>query len=219
MKNLHTFFVMIFSLIAITGCASYSMNDSSTAKKSYESQADVERFIIKSASVDIEVSHPLIIGDEIKAIIERESGYIDYTNNKDEKSVNITARVPQARLESVVDEISTKGKLISKSINAKDVTEEMIDINARLKNLHVLRDRFRILLSKAEKVSEVLEIERELSRIQSDIDSIEGRMKSLKNQVAYSRVDISVDRNTTYGPLGYLFNGVYWGIKKLFVIQ
>src|SRR5690606_16016714 len=99
--------------------------------------------------------------------------------------------------------------------SAVDVTDEMIDVEARLKNLYVLRDRFRALLDKAVKVSEILEIERELSRIQSDIDSVEGRISKIKGQVKYSEVHLLIEQKTVYGPIGYIGYGLYWLVTKL----
>lgn len=131
----------------------------------------------------------------------------------------MTVKIPEARLEQFVDEISAKGKVIVKNMNARDVTEEMIDMDARLKNLLSLRDRFRALLAKANTVAEIIEVEKELTRIQSEIDGIEGRGKALRKQVAYSEVRITITRKTIYGPLGYMFKGLFWTVGKLFVLN
>ena len=100
-----------------------------------------------------------------------------------------------------------------------DVTEQYIDVEARLKNKIVLRDRLKQLLEKATTVKDILAIETELHRVQGDIDSMEGRIKSLKGQVDYTTVTISLKRKAILGPLGYLFKGLWWGVEKLFVIR
>ncbi len=99
------------------------------------------------------------------------------------------------------------------------MTEEIVDIDARLKNLFSLRDRFRALLEKGIEISEILEIEKELSRIQTEIDAIEGRRKLLKHQAALSSIDITIQQEVIYGPLGYGGKALYWLFEKLFIIQ
>ncbi|MDR7091512.1 DUF4349 domain-containing protein [Cellvibrio fibrivorans] len=211
---------VVVGILVLVGCS--SSDNKSTESASFDSshyQKDIQRLVIKTASVRLEAKEPHIVTEEIKLIIARELGIIDSVSNYNEESVSIKAKVPESKLESVMAELSSKGKLVSKSINAKDVTEEMIDVEARLKNLHALRDKFRALLAKAVDVKDVLAIETELTRIQSDIDSIEGRINSLKNQITYSAIDVHIGKQTTYGPLGYLFGGLYWGMKTLFVIE
>ena len=104
-------------------------------------------------------------------------------------------------------------------VASEDVTEKYIDTEARLKNAVALRDRLKALLNQAKDVKDVLEIEKELARVQGDIDSMEGRLKKLKEQVDYAVVDLTLNRRKILGPLGYIVYGVAWVIQKLFVIQ
>lgn len=104
-------------------------------------------------------------------------------------------------------------------VSSRDVTEEVTDIDARLKNLRDLRGRFREVLSKAEKIEDILNIERELARIQTEIDAIEGRRESLLGSVNESKIDLELNQKTLLGPLGYLGRGIIWTISKLFVIK
>jgi hypothetical protein len=64
---------------------------------------------------------------------------------------------------------------------------------------------------------DILKIERELNRTQSEIDRLEGRMKYLNSQVNYASIELSAEKQTTYGPLGYFFMGIWWGVEKLFI--
>jgi Domain of unknown function (DUF4349) len=111
------------------------------------------------------------------------------------------------------------GTVTYRRVESEDVTEQYIDVEARLKNKIVLRDRLKQLLDKATAVKDVLAIETELNRVQSDIDSMEGRMRSMKKQVTYATVTLSLERKPILGPLGYVFKGLWWGVEKLFVIR
>ncbi|MCX4026154.1 DUF4349 domain-containing protein [Spartinivicinus marinus] len=104
-------------------------------------------------------------------------------------------------------------------MHSEDVTEEIIDIEAKITNLSALRVKFITLLNQATEVSDILKIEKELNRIQTELDSIEARRKTLKNQVAFSKINIALNQETIYGPLGYLGKGFIWVVGKLFVIK
>ncbi len=211
---------VVTSIFLLSACSS---SDSKSYTRDYSSTenvtANVQRLIIKSARITIEVKDPLVVSDQIKAIITSELGYVESATNYNQESVSIDAKVPSEKLEKVVELVASSGKLVSKSSSAKDVTAEMVDIEAKLKNLTELRNRFRALLAKADSVEDILSIESQLSRVQTEIDSIEGRKKSLASQISYSAIDIQINKKTTYGPVAYVLKGIYWGIKKLFIIE
>lgn len=178
-----------------------------------------QRQIVKAARISLESKQPEVLVEKLVAIITREQGVVDSSSSYSEDSISIDAKIPQEKLEAVVDELSRAGKLVSKSINTKDVTNEMIDVEARLTNLLALRGKYQALLIKAVSVKDALAVESELNRIQTEIDSLQGRIKSLKSQVAYSSLDISIRKQKQFGPLGYVVHGLYRGLKILFVVD
>ena len=111
------------------------------------------------------------------------------------------------------------GKVTSRRVSSEDVTEQYVDIDARLKTMIALRDRLRALLDKADNVKDVLAIEKELGRVQGDIDSMQARLKALKGKVDLASISVTIRRRRILGPLGYLFKGAWWAVEKLFVIQ
>ena len=207
---------IILMSIYLAGCASTPEDMTFNTERSIKS---TDRLTIRSASLRIEVDNTDSATKAVTKDIESMDGYVDHIYRRDDKSVSLTVKLPETALEELINKTSGLGVVKSKSLSAKDVTDEITDIEARLKNLYVLRDRFRLLLDKADTVSEVIDIERELSRIQTEIDSIEGRRLKLKNQVAYSEAEIYIDQKTIYGPLGYAGYGLYWLAEKMFVIQ
>lgn len=219
MFTFRSFLALVFLIFFLISCSSSNSNSYDFSENPAAHGLNEKRFIVKSARITIEVSTPEETAKEISALLENESGYIEYTHNQDKRHINLSIKIPENILNSFISKIESKGTVLSKSISSRDVTGESIDINARLKNLISLREKFRSLLDKAQNVTEILAIEKELSRIQSELDSIQGRQKLLQNQVAFSKIDLSIKQETIYGPLGYLGKGVYWVFKKLFVIQ
>lgn len=122
-----------------------------------------------------------------KAIIQND------TEGKQYGSIfrKIIVRVPSKNFDSFLSDISKGVSYFDiKEISSKDVTEEYIDIDARLKAKKVLENRYIELLKKANKVSEMLEIEAQLSAIREEIEAKEGQFRYLQSQVSMSTITI-----------------------------
>jgi hypothetical protein len=210
-------------LLFITACSSNkSMEDSAPTRNGgrLESSNTFEtRLIQQSAALDIEVDSPELGLQKAREIIKNSGGYVDSTYSYSEKHIKVVARVPQKDLEASIEQLSQLGHLSSRRISSNDVTDEVIDTEARLNNLIALRERFRQILLKAEKIDDILKVESELARIQSEIDSIESRRKSLLGDVHESQIDIQLNQKRILGPLGYIGKGVIWIVSKLFIIK
>jgi len=75
-----------------------------------------------------------------------------------------------------------------------------------------------VLLGRAKDVADVLAIEKELNRIQSEIETQEAQLARLESEIAMSALSLNLERKHVLGPLGYLGYGIAWGITKLFVL-
>ena len=123
-----------------------------------------------------------------KASIKNDSQY----NDGDGLSRNLNIRIPNENFDAFINEISKGVNYFDrKEISSEDVTEEYIDVASRIKTKKVLEERYYELLKKANKVSEILEIEKQLSEIREEIESKEGRLNYLENKVSMSTLDIS----------------------------
>lgn len=99
----------------------------------------------------------------------------------------ITIRVPRDRFDEAVARVEKLGDVTHRDIRAQDVTDQYVDLDARLKNAYAMRDRLQQLLEKAD-VKNALEIEKELGRVTEDIERMEGKLKLLRDQIAYSTI-------------------------------
>lgn len=227
--------LLAMSAVLLTGCAShqgYGMQGRSamameaapvSSLKSVRSNSndmnssETPRKLIKRSWLTLSVKDLVQAEKQAKTIIEQQSGYIQNTQGEQGKSFNLSIRVPQEQYDVALAELRKVGEIVSENENVQDVTTEFIDNKARLTNLYKLRDRIQLLLNRADKIDDILKIERELNRTQSEIDRLEGRMKYLNSQVNYASIELSAEKQTTYGPLGYFFMGIWWGVEKLFV--
>jgi len=186
-----------------------------------ESPAEVrpDRMLVWKASLTLEVPRVDAAMSQAIAVAEQFKGYVEQKSHGGEVSGSVRLRVPADLFTNVVGALEQLGTSRYKSVTGEDVTERYIDTEARLKNKTELRDRLRHLLQKATEVKDILAIETELNRVQSDIDAMEGKLKLLKSQVAYATVDVDLRREKVLGPLGYVLKGLWWGIEKLFVLR
>lgn len=183
------------------------------------------RLMVKNANMRVQVENIPKAIDSTTKIIETAGGYIYESNHYGNNTANMRFGVPASTLERTLDSISKIGVETSRNISSEDVTDQVVDMEAELANRKILRERLRALLSKAKDVKDVLAVEAELTRIQTEIDSIEGRLKKMKENISYSKVSLELypkgpeKKQEILGPLGYLYVGVKWFVTKLFVIQ
>ncbi len=104
----------------------------------------------------------------------------------------ITVRVPADQLTSFSEEIAGLGKVLRQAENEQDVTQEHVDLKARLVNLQATEARLREFFDKAKNVTEMLAIEQELSRVRGDIESLQAQIAYLERQAAMSTVTIEL---------------------------
>lgn len=214
MENLTKYLGMII-LLTIFGCTqnpdsvSMEMADEeiiapTTEQKTSES---IERKLIKEGRVEFETDN---LSSTRKTIFEAVNNYKGYVSSDQEfkspgrKSNTVIIRVPAGNFDNLLSD-ATQGveKFESKEINVKDVTEEFLDIQARLKTKKELEQRFIDLLKEAKNVTEVLEIEKQIGQLRSDIESIEGRLKYLQDRVSFSTLTMtfyeSIPNETEFG--------------------
>jgi hypothetical protein len=209
----------------VIGCSSYEtayLRDVAAAAEpgmvAAGGSTSTQRMLIRTASLSLAVDD---IEETIVAatqLVERSGGYVESSEGGD-TSGYATLRVPAAQLEKMLDALAELGDERRRELGAEDVTEQLADIETTLKNKRALRDRLRALLERASAVKEVLEVEEQLVRIQTEVEQLEGRQQRLQQQVALATIRLSLERPPLLGPLGYVGYGLWWCLKKLFVIR
>jgi hypothetical protein len=100
--------------------------------------------------------------------------------------------VPADQFDNLIKRIEPLARKIdNRSINTQDVTEEFIDVEARLTTKKELEGRFREILKQAKTVEEIVSIESQIANVRAEVESMEGRLKYLQNQVSYSTLNVS----------------------------
>jgi len=217
---------------SLAGCSSAGGHRLGAAAESAEASASAPlqgksagRLLVWTASFSLEVADmdkaKLQLSQRMLAL----GGYVEERSDSGDYGQSLVFRVPKDAFERALASVEQSGKMLSRHVKAEDVTEQYVDVETRLKNNRVLRDRLKELLGKAKNVQDILQIETELNRIQSEIDSMEARMRILSDQIQMSTVTVELRQQaaekppTIYGPLGYVYKGAEWFITKLFIIR
>ncbi|OAB80260.1 DUF4349 domain-containing protein [Cochleicola gelatinilyticus] len=161
---------------------------------SNESSEISEQKIIKTARLSFETQEVVATYNRIIQLAEQHKAIIQNDNSGkgyNRITQNITLRVPTENFQSFINGVSEGVAYFDlQDISRQDVTEEFVDLEARLKAKRELEKRYLELLSQAKNVKEMLEIERELSKIREEIEAKQGRLKYLQSRVSMSTVHI-----------------------------
>jgi len=180
-----------------------SLNDADAAN--IASQA-LERKIIRNAALTVEVTSPGDSQHKIVSIAESHQGFVvtseatqraSEDRTKPEMTVTLSVRVPAAQFNQVMDEIRAVGaRVIQEKVTGQDVTEEFMDLEARIKNQKALELQFLEIMKRAGKVDDALSVQRQLAEVRTEIEKLEGRRRFLENQSSLSTINVTLQPPT-----------------------
>lgn len=177
-----------------------------------------EQKIIQTSYLRFETQNLDKTYQQIVRFVKQNNGFIQNDNSNksgNQISRNLEIRIPIANFQKTIDSISSHVSFFdSKNISARDVTEEYIDLEARLNTKQTLEKRYLELLSKAANVKDMLEIERELSNIREEIESKQGRIKYLQDQVSLSTLNVEFYKITTETGVTLSYGSKMWNAIK-----
>lgn len=173
---------------------------------------DTSRVVIFNASIKLAVRNADSLNHTLVALCKKYNGYAVTLGNK-----NSVIRVSAKNLNNALAELSKKGKLKSKVLSGDDVTDQYKDYAIRLDNAEKARQRYLELLARAENVEAALKVEKELERLNTETESLKGKLERMQHLSDFSTIDITIVEKPKLGLLGYIGKGLYSGIKWLFV--
>ena len=154
-----------------------------------------ERKLIKTGQVGFKVTSVEKTKGALDQLCKDFQAYVSseqQNNLGDRLEHSITIRVPAANYDALSVKIEALAtKMESKSVNVQDVTEEFVDASARLKTKKELSTRYHEILKDAKTVTDILAVESQIGSVQAEIESMEGRLKYLGDQVAFSTLTVT----------------------------
>ena len=166
------------------------------------SPAPVERKLIRNVSMNLDTREFDALTKSISDAVTFFGGYIEqadvsgnslyWSGERSSRYSNITARIPENKLDAFLTEVSSQGNVTYKNESVQDVTLQYTDITSRKKTLQMEQERLWELLETAESVDAVIALEARLSEVRYQLESIESQLRTLDNQIVYSTVYLSI---------------------------
>lgn len=162
----------------------------------------VNKKLIKDGNMRIKSNDMEASKKQLDGLLKEFQGYYESENlENDDRSTryNLRVRLPAQRFEGFIVALETgDDEVESKYVQTRDVTEEYIDVVTRLKNERAYMVRYQALLAKASTVKDILSIEESIRKLQEEIESREGRLKYLNDQIAFSTLNIELYKEKPY---------------------
>lgn len=153
-----------------------------------------ERRVIQNASITIQVENVRAATQSARGIAEALGGFVEQlsvSGDDDFSQGFIVIRVPQEEFFTAQERLAVLGELLGESVGSQDVTEQFVDLEARLRSLQTEEIRLLDLLGLADSVSEILIVENELTRIRSEIERLTGQRNFLERRVALATISVT----------------------------
>ncbi|MEO1075095.1 MAG: DUF4349 domain-containing protein, partial [Bacteroidota bacterium] len=111
----------------------------------------------------------------------------------------VTVRVRAAEFDAMVAALASIARTVeSRSIDVQDVTEEFVDVEARLRSRRAAEERYLAILQQADDVNDVLAVQRQLDQVREEIERVEGRLRFLRDRVGFSTLTVTLFEETEY---------------------
>ena len=172
------------------------------AESAQASTVAVEHKIIRNANLVIEIDSPSQALSRVTEAAESQGGFVVTSESKQNAGhpqsqpgevVKVVIRVPSARFATALAGVrSIGGRVLQEDITGQDVTEEFLDVEARIRTKKALEAQFLEIMKQAKKVSEALEVQSELADVRTEIERLEGRRRFLENQASMSTITVTM---------------------------
>ncbi|MGJ3196886.1 DUF4349 domain-containing protein [Peribacillus frigoritolerans] len=224
--NRKTMMLMFSLFLLLVGCSSNEKDDSASESQDEKAESKMdasisgnkvqeeaaekegmtdERKVIHQAQLELKVKNLEKAQMKIENKAAEYGGYVVESNvyREDEELVEgtITVRVPEAHFQDfLTDSEGEASEVVGRNVTGQDVTEQYVDLKARLKSKRAVEERLLAFMKGAEKTEDLLKISSDLAVVQEEIEQLTGQMKYLENQTSYSTVTITLSQDRIVVP-------------------
>jgi hypothetical protein len=156
-----------------------------------------DRMLIQTASISMRAKDPWASADRAQAIATGLGGDVmglSQSGAGDQRSANLTLRVPSARFNDALRQLRdmTDVEVLASGVDAKDVTDQFVDLDARLTAKKSEEQRYLALLARADKVDDILKIDQALSSVRTQVEQLTGQLNSIKKRTDFSTITVGI---------------------------
>jgi len=184
---------------AQTPGAQKPQDNSGQQNQSAQSVQQQERQLVRTATVDLRSDDVLRSISDIKAKAQQVGGFAGQENSTKSHGT-VTVRVPSTELDGVVEGLKQFGEVTRSEVRSEDVTDQLVDVEARIATQKASVDRLRVLFERAGTTAEIAQVEGELTKRQSELESLQRRSETLKGKVALATLTVQVSTTPIAAP-------------------
>ena len=189
--------------IAYAGEATPLPMPSGAPSQSGSVSSGIETKIIKTAFLTIEVKDIPGSVETLKNLASQKGGYVSSTNIQknynDRLSGSVIIRVPAAEFENTLTSVKAIGTVKSASTQGQDVTEEYVDLQAQKDSYQNQLAQYNEIMKKAVKVEDVITVQQQIDRVQTEMNRLEGRLKYLDSRIDLSTITVNLQEPEPVG--------------------
>lgn len=172
------------------------MSAASDAPAGAPEQSQLDRMIVRTTSMNLNVSNVSQAVESITEAVTRRGGYVasaNFKNDADRGTATLSVRVPSREVDDFIREMRRSAvKVNEESTATQDVTEEYTDLGSQLRNLEATEQRYLELLTRANSVDDILKVQNQLNQVRGQIERIKGRLQNLERRTEFSQVNLTL---------------------------
>jgi hypothetical protein len=155
-----------------------------------------DRSVILTANIAMRAKDPWATSDHAQAIATGLGGDVISVNQSgsgDARTASVTLRVPSARFRDALDQLKQlDGEVVTSTVSGQDVTDQFVDLQARLAAKQQEEQRYLALIARANTIDEILKIDASLANVRTQIEQLTGQINSIKARTEFSTIVLSV---------------------------
>lgn len=186
--------IVAWSLVALVGCG----------RASVSAPPSSDRKTIERATLSVSVADLPVAQHALTQVLQRAGGFVARSElRREQKEGTWTLRVPAARLAETIQALSELGEVAVLRTDGEDVTDASVDLDARLSAKRTEETRLLALLDGSAALTDVLAVEKELSRVRGEVEQLAAQQKRLATDVAMATLELELsERALAAGSFG-----------------
>lgn len=158
---------------------------------------DPTRALILTASISMRAADPWSAADRAQGVATSLGGEVmslSQSGSGDQRSATMTVRVPADRFNDALRQLRSLSdvEIVQSSVESRDVTEQFVDLEARLRAKQAEEQRYLALLARAERIEDILRIDQALAGVRTQIEQLTGQLNSIRSRTTFSTIAVSI---------------------------